>query len=77
MNVPLWIALRYLRSRPTSGLITVLTGISVIGVALGVTALLTVLAVMNGFEGEVQTRIAGTDAHVMLLGENTAGVEHG
>ena len=77
MNVPLWIAVRYLRSRPTSGFITVLTGISIIGVALGVTALLTVLAVMNGFEGEVQTRIAGTDAHVMLLGENTAGVEGG
>ena len=32
------------------------------------TALLTVLAVMNGFENEVQTRIAGTDAHVLLLG---------
>jgi lipoprotein-releasing system permease protein len=77
MNVPLWIAARYLRSRPTSGFITLLTGISIAGVALGVTALLTVLAVMNGFEGEVQTRIAGTDAHVMLLGENTAGVADG
>jgi lipoprotein-releasing system permease protein len=77
MNVPLWIAVRYLRSRPTSGFITLLTGISIAGVALGVTALLTVLAVMNGFEGEVQTRIAGTDAHVMLLGDNTAGVEGG
>ena len=77
MNVPLWIAARYLRSRPTSGFITLLTGISVAGVALGGTALLTVLAVMNGFEGEVQTRIAGTDAHVMLLGDNTGGVERG
>jgi len=77
MNLPLWIAARYLRSRPTSGFITLLTGISVAGVAVGVTALLTVLAVMNGFENEVQTRIAGTDAHVVLLGSTTAGVEHG
>lgn len=74
MNVPLWIAARYLKTRRTSGFITLLTGISVGGVALGVTALLTVLAVMNGFENEIQTRIAGTDAHVVLLGETTAGI---
>ena len=74
MNLPLWIAARYLRTRRLSGFVTVLSGISVGGVALGVTALLTVLAVMNGFESEIQTRIAGTDAHVVLLGENTAGI---
>lgn len=74
MSLPLWIAGRYLRTRRQSGFITLLTGISVGGVAVGVTALLTVLAVMNGFENEVQTRIAGTDAHVILLGETAAGV---
>lgn len=74
MRLPLWIAARYLRTRRRSGFITLLTGISVGGVAVGVTALLTVLAVMNGFENEVQTRIAGTDAHVLLLGESAAGV---
>lgn len=68
MNVPLWIAARYLRTRPRSGFVTLLTGISVAGVALGVSALLTVLAVMNGFETEIQSRIAGTDAHVVILG---------
>jgi lipoprotein-releasing system permease protein len=77
MTLPLWIAARYLRSRPTSGFISLLTGFSIAGVAVGVTALLTVLAVMNGFEGEVQSRIAGTDAHVILLGEDTAGVADG
>jgi len=74
MNLPLWIAARYLRARRQSGFITLLTGISIGGVALGVTALLTVLAVMNGFENEIQTRIAGTDAHVVLLGNSTAGI---
>jgi lipoprotein-releasing system permease protein len=74
VNLPLWIAARYLRTRRSSGFITLLTGISIGGVALGVTALLTVLAVMNGFENEIQTRIAGTDAHVVVLGEDVAGV---
>ena len=74
MNLPLWIAARYLRTRRQTGFITLLTGISVGGVAVGVTALLTVLAVMNGFENEVQSRIAGTDAHVVLLGETASGV---
>ncbi len=73
MRLSLWIAGRYLRTRQT-GFISLLTGISIGGVAVGVTALLIVLAVMNGFESEVQTRIAGTDAHVVLLGENAAGV---
>jgi len=70
-----WIAARYLRTRRQSGFITLLTAISVAGVALGVTALLTVLAVMNGFENEIQSRIAGTDAHVVLLGETAAGID--
>jgi lipoprotein-releasing system permease protein len=74
VNPSFWIAGRYLRTRRHSGFITLLTGLSVAGVALGVTALLTVLAVMNGFESEIQTRIAGTDAHVVLLGPDTGGV---
>jgi lipoprotein-releasing system permease protein len=74
VNFSLWIAARYLRTRRQSGFITLLTGISIGGVALGVTALITVLAVMNGFESEIQTRIAGTDAHVVLLGETASGI---
>lgn len=74
MRLPLWIAGRYLKAQRRSGFISVLTGISVGGVALGVSALLTVLAVMNGFENEIQNRIAGTDAHVVILGDHTGGV---
>ena len=76
MILPVWIATRYLRMHRQSGFITLLTGISIAGVAVGVTALLTVLAVMNGFENEIQSRIAGTDAHVVLLGETASGVKH-
>ena len=74
MNFSWWVAARYLRSRRESGFITLLTGISVAGVAVGVSALLTVLAVMNGFENEIQSRIAGTDAHVVLLGADTGAI---
>jgi lipoprotein-releasing system permease protein len=77
VNVPLWIAGRYLRARPRTGFVRLLTGISIAGVTVGVAVLLVVLAVMNGFEGEVQTRIAGTDAHVVLLGATTDGVTDG
>lgn len=77
MNVPLWIAGRYLRARPRTGFVRLLTGISIAGVTVGVAVLLVVLAVMNGFEGEVQTRIAGTDAHVVLLGATTDGIDAG
>ncbi len=77
MRLPLWIAGRYLRARPRTGFVRLLTGISIAGVAVGVTALLVVLAVMNGFEGEVQSRIAGTDAHVVLLGATTDGLSDG
>ena len=77
MNLPFWIAARYARRRPRSGFLTLLTSISVLGVAVGVCALLTVMSVMNGFEGEIQTRIAGTDAHVVLLGQRTDGVADG
>jgi lipoprotein-releasing system permease protein len=74
VSVPLWVASRYLRARPRSTFVTLLSAISVGGVALGVTALVTVLAVMNGFENEVQSRIAGTDAHVVILGSSASGV---
>ena len=73
MRFTLWVAGRYLRTR-RQGFISLLTGISIGGVAVGVTALLTVMAVMNGFENEVQTRIAGTDAHVVLLGNDAAAL---
>jgi len=64
-------------TRRRTAFITLLTGISIAGVALGVTALLTVLAVMNGFENEIQSRIAGTDAHVVLLGESQGAIRGG
>ena len=74
MDVTLRIAARYLRTRRTTGFITLLAWISVVGVTIGVAALVIVPAVMNGFETEVRDRIAGTNAHVLLLSFEDRGI---
>jgi len=62
----LFIAKKYIGAGRRSGFITAITVISVGGVAVGVLALIVVLAVMNGFENEVIKRIVGTNAHVIV-----------
>lgn len=74
MDVTLRIAARYLRTRRTTGFITLLAWISILGVMIGVAALVVVPAVMNGFETEVRDRIAGTNAHVLLLSYEDQGI---
>ncbi|MFZ1946858.1 MAG: lipoprotein-releasing ABC transporter permease subunit [bacterium] len=66
MAYSLFIARKYVGAGRRSGFITAITVISVGGVAVGVLALIVVLAVMNGFENEVIKRIVGTNAHVMI-----------
>jgi len=74
VKVTLWIAGRYLRTRRPTAFIALLSAISVLGVAVGVAALIAVLAVMNGFEEEMRSRIAGTNAHVIVLSWDEAGI---
>jgi len=63
-----WIvASRYLRSKRRLSFITLVSLLASGGVFVGVAALTIVLSVMNGFEDQVQTRIAGTNAHVAVL----------
>jgi lipoprotein-releasing system permease protein len=62
-----FIAWRYLRAKRKTRFISIITFISVAGVAVGVMALVVVLAVMNGFENEIHKRIIGINAHVILL----------
>ena len=73
MGYSLFIARKYVGAGRRSGFITAITVISVGGVAVGVLALIVVLAVMNGFENEVIKRIVGTNAHVMV--RNDDGIE--
>ncbi len=68
MELPyeLWIALRYLRARRREMFISLITWISVGGVAVGVMALVVVLSVMTGFERDLRDKILGANAHVVV-----------
>ncbi len=64
----LFIGLRYTRAKRRSRFISFISVSSMLGVALGVTALITVLSVMNGFEQELRQRILGMVAHAIVTG---------
>ena len=64
----LYIGLRYTRAKRRNHFISFISAISMLGIALGVTALITVLSVMNGFEQELRTRILGMAAHAQIMG---------
>jgi len=64
----LYIGLRYTRAKRRTQFISFITLTSVLGIALGVTALITVLSVMNGFEAELRQRILGMTAHSTITG---------
>lgn len=66
----LYIGLRYTRAKQNNYFISFISLTSMLGVALGVAALITVLSVMNGFEKELRTRILGTIAHVTITGHD-------
>jgi lipoprotein-releasing system permease protein len=64
----LYIGLRYTRAERRTQFISFITLTSVLGIALGVTALITVLSVMNGFESELRERILGMTSHSTITG---------
>lgn len=65
--LPLFIGLRYTRAKRRTQFISFITLTSVMGIALGVTALITVLSVMNGFESELRERILGMTSHASII----------
>ncbi len=67
MPYEFFIGLRYLRAKRKSTFISIITFISIAGVALGVMALIVVLAVMTGFEEDLKGKILGTNAHIVVL----------
>ena len=62
------IGTRYLRSTHRRGFISFVAIVSVLGLALGVATLITVLSVMNGFEREIRSRILSVTSHATLVG---------
>jgi len=62
------LALRYLRAKRAESFISVITVISLAGIAIGVAALIIVTAVMNGFRHDLMSRILGFNGHVTIVG---------
>ncbi len=62
------IGLRYTRAKRRNRFISFISAVSMLGIALGVVALIATLSVMNGFESELRTRILGMVAHATISG---------
>lgn len=62
----LFVGLRYVRARRRDHFISFISLISIVGIALGIAALITVLSVMNGFGKELRSRILGVASHVTI-----------
>ena len=67
MSYELFIGLRYLKAKRKKTFISIITFISVMGVAVGVMALIIVLSVMTGFENDLREKILGVNAHLVVL----------
>ncbi len=66
MRYELLIGLRYTRAKRRNHFISFISMISMLGIALGVAALIVVLSVMNGFQKELRTRILGVASHIQI-----------
>jgi lipoprotein-releasing system permease protein len=66
MSFELFISRRYFGSKPKQAIITLITLFSIIGVAIGVTALIAVIAVMGGFESDLKSRIMSIEPHLII-----------
>lgn len=74
--LPLFVGLRYVRSRTRKFFVSFITWVSLLGVAVGVAALIVILSVMNGFEGELRTRLLALSAHGrVVMAPSAEGVD--
>ena len=65
--LPIYMGLRYVRARSQKFFVSFITWASVVGVCVGVAALIVILSVMNGFEGELRDRLLSLSAQVRVL----------
>jgi len=61
-----WIGNRYVRSRSSNGFVSLISAISMLGIAIAVSVLILVLSVVNGFERELQDRLLAMTAHATI-----------
>jgi len=74
MSLPyeLFVGLRYTRAKRRNHFISFISMTSMVGIALGVMALIAVLSVMNGFQEELRTRILGVASHLQITGADNS-----
>src|SRR5688572_9509243 len=70
--VPLYIGLRYVRSRSRGFFVSFISWISMLGICVGVAALITIISVMNGLEADIRTRLLSLASHASLSGDREA-----
>ncbi len=70
--IPVAIGLRYLRAKRRNGFISFISMASILGIALGVAALITTLAVMSGFQTEIRDRMLEMAAHATVTADGEA-----
>jgi lipoprotein-releasing system permease protein len=75
MRFELSVALRYLRAKRKQTLLSAVSLIAVIGFILGVMALIIALALMTGFQEDIQSKILGASAHVILYPTGSRGIK--
>ncbi len=66
LPVPLYVGLRYLRARHRHRFISFISLVSTLGIALGLTAVIAVMSVMNGFHTEIRDRLLGMVSHISV-----------
>ncbi len=69
-----WRYTRAARSTRRNGFISFISGVSMLGIALGVAALIIVLSVMNGFQKEVRDRMLGVVSHIEIFAADSAAL---
>ncbi len=74
MRFELAVALRYLRAKRKQTFLSVVSFISVLGIILGVMALIIALALMTGFQEDIQDKILGASAHVLIYPAGSRGL---
>ena len=72
--LPVFVGLRYVRTRRQGFFVSFISWVSMLGVCLGVAALITIISVMNGFEGELRDRLVALTAHATVTGPD-AGLD--
>ena len=76
MSYELFISLRHLRHRKSHKFISLITWISICGVAVGVMALIIVIAVMSGFGKDLRDKILGTNSHIVVNNITGGGINN-